>query len=66
MTKREQELELEVWKSRMQTVHATVDALNMKGRLLQIEAKECQDNIKRLEDLLKPEDAQPAPLKAVE
>lgn len=66
-TKRESELELEVWRARMQTVQADANTLNVQSNLLQIRAKECQDNIARLEGALKAEEKKDAPdPKAVE
>lgn len=60
-TKRENELELEVWRSRIQTVQADANTLNLQSNLLQIRAKECQDNIVRLEMALKAEEKKDAP-----
>lgn len=65
-TKREQELELEVWRGRMREIQVGANLLQTQGQLLNIQAKECQDNIAKLEADLKPADVQPAPLKAVE
>lgn len=61
-TKRENELELEVWNARMHTVQADANTLNVQSNLLQIRAKECQENIARLEGVLKAEEKKDVPV----
>lgn len=65
-TRREQELELEVWKGRMREIQANANLIQAQSQLLNIQARECQENITKLEAVLKPADVQPTPLKAVE
>lgn len=52
-TKRELELELQVWQERKNTIQNGVAALNAQGQLLQIQSREAHDNIERLTNLLK-------------
>lgn len=50
---RELELELEVWRGRMNLAQTTANAINLQTQLLQLQAKECNENIARLELALK-------------
>lgn len=51
-TKREVKLELQLWRERVQLVQTQATNLNMQTQLLQHQAVECADNVKRLEDEL--------------
>lgn len=51
-TKRELELELEVWTARLEGVQNGVTALNAQAQVLQQRGKECQDRIAYFRDRL--------------
>lgn len=57
-TKREAELELQLWKERAQAVQAQAGSLNLQAQLLQLQSKECADNVTRLEAEVKALEAQ--------
>lgn len=67
-TKREAELELLLWRDRAETVKIQAANLNMQAQLLQLQSKECADNITRCEAELKafdtPAEGQPKPVVA--
>ena len=52
-TKRELELELQVWQERMNSCSNAAEAIKAQGQLLQLQAREAQQNIARLEAALK-------------
>lgn len=66
-TKREQELELEIWRSRMRETQMAARALQAEGQLLNIQAKEVSEHVKRLEASIKAlsETVETKPLQAV-
>jgi hypothetical protein len=53
-TKRELELELEVWMARLESVQNGVVAINSQAAALQARGKECQAHIERLRPLVTP------------
>jgi hypothetical protein len=53
-TKRELELELEVWQARLESVQNGVVAINAQAAALQARGKECQSHIERLRPLVTP------------
>lgn len=67
-SKREQELELEVWRARMREAQLGARALQAESQLIAINARECQGKIAELEASIKAltEPAPTMPLKAVE
>lgn len=51
-TKRERELELQIWRERMSAIQNASQTLQIQAQLLQHQAKECQAEIARLEAAL--------------
>lgn len=57
-SKREVELELTLWRERAMAVKNAAQGLQTQAQLFQLQAKECQENVERLEAALR---AIPAP-----
>lgn len=52
-SKRELELELELWASRIETVKMAARAIQAEGQALNAQMKECQENVARLQAALR-------------
>lgn len=55
-SKRELELELQLWRERLQSVQNSAQAVNLQAQLLQFQAQECKANVARLEEMLLPKE----------
>jgi hypothetical protein len=59
-SKKETELELQLWQERAAKCQMGVQSLNLQAQILQMNAKECQDNVARLEAQIAADAPQPS------